>query len=80
MLPEGYMWKFGEGGDRPRKIERLVSDLIGPEEAKRFWTEFRNNYITQADIQRIAQLGFNSVSCLHCDSITSFITATWVCI
>src|SRR5262249_49363262 len=23
MLPEGYMWKFGDGGDRPRKIERI---------------------------------------------------------
>ena len=33
MLPEGYMWKFGNGGDRPRKIEKLVSDLIGPEAA-----------------------------------------------
>ena len=22
MLPEGYMWKFGENGDRPRKIEK----------------------------------------------------------
>src|SRR6266850_1697699 len=24
MLPEGYMWKFGAQGDRPRKIETLV--------------------------------------------------------
>ena len=61
MLPEGYMWKFGREGDRPRKIEKLVDDLIGPEKAKQFWTEFRNQYITEADIQRIAGLGFNSV-------------------
>ena len=61
MLPEGYMWKFGNGGDRPRKIEKIVSDLIGPEDARKFWTEFRKSYITQADIQRIGQLGFNSV-------------------
>ncbi len=61
MLPEGYMWKFGAGGDRPRKIEKLVADLIGEEKAGRFWTLFRKHYITEADIKRIAELGFNSV-------------------
>jgi endoglucanase len=61
MLPEGYMWKFGGNGDRPRKIEKLISDLIGPENAAKFWTEFRQNYITEADIQRVAELGYNSV-------------------
>jgi hypothetical protein len=61
MLPEGYMWKFGEHGDRPRKIEKLVSDLIGPEKAGQFWGEFRRHYITEHDIRRIAELGFNSV-------------------
>ena len=29
LLPEGYMWKFGKDGDRPRKIEKLISDLQG---------------------------------------------------
>jgi endoglucanase len=61
MLPEGYMWKFGEQGDRPRRIEKLVEDLIGRESGQRFWTEFRKHYITEADIRRIAELGFNSV-------------------
>lgn len=61
MLPEGYMWKFGAQGDRPRRIEKLVSDLTGPEYAARFWQEFRANYITEADIQRMAELGYNSV-------------------
>jgi endoglucanase len=61
MLPEGYMWKFGDQADRPRRIEKLVSDLIGPENAKRFWTEFRQNYVTEADIRRISELGYNSV-------------------
>jgi endoglucanase len=61
LLPEGYMWKFGNQVDRPRRIEKLVSDLIGAEHAARFWSEFRKNYITEADIQRIAELGYNSV-------------------
>jgi hypothetical protein len=61
MLPEGYMWKFGSEGDRPRRIEKIVTDLIGPENAKQFWAEFRKNYIAEADIKRIAELGYNSV-------------------
>lgn len=61
LLPEGYMWRFGNRGDRPRKIEKLVSDLLGPEQARKFWSEFRRGYITEADIRRIAELGFNSV-------------------
>jgi endoglucanase len=61
LLPEGYMWKFGAAGDRPRKIEKVISDLIGEERAKDFWKEFRENYITENDIKKIAELGFNSV-------------------
>ena len=61
MLPEGYMWKFGTFGDRPRKIEKLVADHIGQKKADQFWKEYRKNYITEADIKRIADLGFNSV-------------------
>lgn len=61
LLPEGYMWKFGALGDRPRKIEKVVADLIGKEKAAQFWKAFRENYITEADIKRIAELGFNSV-------------------
>lgn len=61
LLPEGYMWKFGDDADRPRRIEKLVGDLIGPEEAKTFWAKYRENYITEADIERISQLGYNSV-------------------
>jgi endoglucanase len=61
MLTEGYMWKFGEAGDRQRRIEKIVSDLIGPERAAQFWKEYRQEYITEADIHRISELGFNSV-------------------
>lgn len=61
MLPEGYMWKFGGAGDRPRKIENVVEDLIGKEKANEFWKNYRRDYITEADVKRIAELGFNSV-------------------
>ncbi|AHW60619.1 Cellulase (glycosyl hydrolase family 5) [Draconibacterium orientale] len=61
MLPEGYMWKFGKYGDRPRNIEKIVAAHIGQEKADEFWKEYRKNYITEADIKRIAELGYNSV-------------------
>ncbi|WP_019006545.1 cellulase family glycosylhydrolase [Cohnella laeviribosi] len=61
LLPEGYMWKLPEGGDRPRRIERLVEDLVGPEEASVFWKTYRDRYIAEDDIRRIAEEGFNSV-------------------
>jgi endoglucanase len=61
LLPEGYMWKFGKDGDRPRKIEKIIESMIGSEKAENFWKAFREHYITESDIQRIAELGFNSV-------------------
>jgi endoglucanase len=61
MLPEGYMWRFGKEGDRPRRIEKIVSDLIGPDDAAQFWKEYRKEYISERDIRRISELGFNCV-------------------
>ena len=61
LLPEGYMWKFGKQGDRPRKMEKIVVDHIGQQNADLFWKAFRKNYITEADIRKIADLGYNSV-------------------
>ncbi len=61
LLPEGYMWKFGKNGDRPRKIEKLITEMIGEKKAEQFWRTFRENYITEADIARIKELGFNGV-------------------
>lgn len=60
LLPEGYMWRFGKRADRPRTIEKTISDLVGEEKAKAFWKKFRENFITEADIRRMAGLGFNS--------------------
>jgi aryl-phospho-beta-D-glucosidase BglC (GH1 family) len=62
LLPEGYMWKLdGTRADRPRRIEQLVGDLLGAEKARAFWTAFRANYVTEADVARMAELGFNTV-------------------
>ncbi len=61
MLPEGYMWRFPNAGDRPRRIEAMVRELIGEEKAERFWSLYYERYIAEADIATIAREGFNSV-------------------
>lgn len=61
MLPEGYMWHFPQQGDRPRRVEKMVTELVGNKKAEEFWSIYRENYITEIDIQKVAQEGFNSV-------------------
>ena len=59
--PEGYMFHFDGGPQSPREIENLTRELIGPDEAEGFWIKWREAYITEGDIHRIKQMGFNSV-------------------
>ncbi len=61
LLPEGYMWKFGAGAESPREIETLINRLVGPERAAEFWAQFRDVFIAEADIERIAASGFDHV-------------------
>ena len=61
LLPEGYMWKFYDDCDRPRRIENLILDLTGEEYSKRFWKQYFDSYITKDDIEYIKSRGLNSV-------------------
>lgn len=63
LLCEGYMW-LSDGSarfDRPHRIEQVVKELIGETASKSFWQSFRENYITEADIKHLKDLGYNSV-------------------
>ncbi len=60
LLPEGYMFKF-KTASSPRLIERVVNQLVGPDEARKFWRAYRDRYITLEDIRFIKRAGFNSV-------------------
>ena len=63
LLCEGYMW-LASGlprFDRPRRIETVIEELTGKAWADRFWKKFRENYITESDIQMMADMGYNSV-------------------
>jgi aryl-phospho-beta-D-glucosidase BglC (GH1 family) len=60
LVPEGYMFKF-EYASSPRLIYEVFNQMIGPDEARKFWKIYRDNYITHDDITFIKQSGFNSV-------------------
>jgi len=62
LVPEGYMLHnlgWIDGFESPTQIEGHVEALIGEELAEQFWVEYRNNYVAQADIDQIAEWGFN---------------------
>jgi endoglucanase len=61
LLPEGYMWKFPKQGDRPSKIEKVIESLIGQEDALKFWESYYTDFMTESDINKIADDGFNSI-------------------
>lgn len=61
LLPEGYMLGLPSPLDRPRRIEAAVAELAGAEYAAAFWEAYRERYVAEADIERIAAEGLNSV-------------------
>src|SRR6476619_2188624 len=42
LLPEGYMFKF-KTANSPRLIQTLINELVGEDEAERFWRTYRRN-------------------------------------
>jgi len=61
LLWEG--WEYGPGGllvSESVLLDRLTQ-LVGAQKAQAFQQQVYDNYITEADIRQIAELGFNSV-------------------
>jgi aryl-phospho-beta-D-glucosidase BglC (GH1 family) len=54
------MFKF-KLANSPRLIETLLNQLVGEDEARRFWKTYRDRYITADDIAFIRKAGFNSI-------------------
>ena len=61
LEPEGYMFHLGDGAQSPSEISRFSRELIGPDNSDAFWKAWRDTYITEKDLDRIAAMGFNSV-------------------
>lgn len=60
LLPEGYMFKF-KVQRSPREIEDVIAYLAGPEEAAKFWREFRDVYVGEDDFAFLQAAGFTTV-------------------
>jgi len=60
LLPEGYMFEFKKANSA-QMIYTVFNQLVGETEARKFWKQFQNNYITREDIKFIKRSGFNSV-------------------
>lgn len=60
LNPEGYMFGFRRTNS-PWMINDMISQLVGPDEARAFWAQFKENYITRKDIEFIAEQGANTI-------------------
>lgn len=60
MLQEGYMFKLGFIGQQYR-IREHVEDLVGTEEAERFYAQWLATHTRKVDIDSMAAWGFNSI-------------------
>ncbi len=61
LNPEGYMFGLKGAASSARTIDALFEQGVGPFETREFWKEFKETYITEADIQFIASTGANVV-------------------
>ena len=60
LNPEGYMFNFRRTNS-PRMINDMFCELVGPDATAEFWEQFKENYITKADIDFIAAQGANTI-------------------
>lgn len=60
LNPEGYMFGFSKTTS-PHMINEAFCQLVGPTEARKFWQNFKDNYITEQDFAFIASTGANTV-------------------
>ena len=60
LNPEGYMFGFSKTNSA-WMIDLLFKEAIGPDGTANFWKQFKDNYITQADIRFIAKQGANTI-------------------
>lgn len=60
LVPEGYQLKI-PGFGSPSSIRSMITELIGEDKTNQFYQQFRANYVNQADIEKIASWGFNSI-------------------
>lgn len=60
LNPEGYMFGFQKCNSYGM-INQMFCELVGPQTTAHFWQDFKDNYITRADIDFIAKTGANTI-------------------
>ncbi len=61
LEPEGYMFGMSGFANSPSQIRQKILNLIGEENTNVFYSAFRKNFVTEADIKALASWGFNLV-------------------
>jgi len=61
LLMEGYMLHTSGFANAQWDIKEHIQDLIGPANAETFYQYYHDNYVQKADIDKIAEWGFNSI-------------------
>ncbi len=56
---EGYFWRFAGQSQAQTELETVFTDLLGPTHAQEFLYNWRKNFMSEADVRRIKQDGFN---------------------
>ncbi|MDD8016847.1 MAG: cellulase family glycosylhydrolase, partial [Bacteroidota bacterium] len=59
LLPEGYMLQTPMNA--PWEIKQRIVEVVGQQKADTFWTAYRKNFVQRKDVERLSQVGFNSV-------------------
>jgi endoglucanase len=58
---EGGFWGFGDHGQSQSDVEMIFTDLLGPTHAREFLYQWRQNFLSKGDVDRLAQAGFNTI-------------------
>lgn len=71
MLQEGYMMNSNGGADTQHEFKEKLNLLVGADNTNQFYQNWLDNFITEQDINAIADWGFNSVRvALHYNLLT----------
>jgi len=60
LEPEGYPFEFDHRLPI-RQFFDVIAELIGPDDARKFWAKYQQSFITRKEIAYIKSLGLNSV-------------------
>src|ERR1700694_2607531 len=60
LVPEGYMFQVGDVNS-PRMINEVFNELIGTAATRKFWKQYLDSYVTEADIHYLKSIGMNSI-------------------